>query len=85
MVSIGDTTGSVYAIGNKADLVPNTLTSRFVKIDVLPFDSQRKRMTVLGQCEDGCRTAFMKGASEALQHTPIAWIETPRRIKTSAC
>ncbi|PWM25215.1 MAG: ATPase, partial [Oscillospiraceae bacterium] len=41
-------------------------TSDFDRTGEIPFDSQRKRMTVWGNCADGTRRIYAKGAPELL-------------------
>jgi Ca2+-transporting ATPase len=63
---VGDPTeGALLTVAGKADLRKDREERRTPFINELPFDSERKKMTVLREVE-GRRVAFVKGAPDVL-------------------
>lgn len=64
--AIGDPTGAAFMpLAVKAGLDPADLEERFPEVQALPFDSERKRMTVV-RTHKGHTIGYMKGATEAV-------------------
>lgn len=63
---VGDPTeGALLTAAAKADMFKDTLENEFVFVDEIPFDSERKRMTMI-RSGRGRVTAFVKGAPDVL-------------------
>ncbi len=64
----GDPTeAALIAAARKASVEKDALTSRFTFVEELPFDSERKRMSVIYKDNrEGVREAYVKGAPELL-------------------
>ncbi len=64
---IGDPTdGAMLSAGIKAGADPGRLESEWPKVGELPFDSDRKRHSVIRQTADGRLRAFINGAPDLL-------------------
>ncbi len=66
---LGDPTeGALLVLGAKADLTPRALAARFERLREFPFDSDRKRMSVVCCHVDNPsdRVAFVKGSPEVV-------------------
>jgi Ca2+-transporting ATPase len=64
---VGDPTeGALLAAGLKAGLALADLDAREPRVHELPFDSDRKRMTVIRRDERGAHIALVKGAPDVL-------------------
>ncbi len=62
---LGDPTeGSLLKLAKKLSIDPDALRKEWHLIDEIPFDSIKKRMTVMA--EDGNKMAFSKGAPESI-------------------
>jgi Ca2+-transporting ATPase len=63
----GDPTEGAFVVAAaKAGLHQKELRLENPRVEEIPFSSERKRMTTIHQTTDGKRTAFMKGAPEAI-------------------
>ncbi|HTZ11068.1 MAG TPA: cation-translocating P-type ATPase, partial [Candidatus Margulisiibacteriota bacterium] len=63
---VGDPTeGSLLAVAGKAGITKEKLEEDFSFIDEIPFDAERKKMTVI-RGHEGKRFAFIKGAPDML-------------------
>ncbi|RLE95203.1 MAG: ATPase [Thermoprotei archaeon] len=63
---IGDPTeGSLIVLAAKTGLDKSNLEKKWPRVDEVPFDSERKRMTTI-HLVDGKKEAFMKGAPEVV-------------------
>jgi Ca2+-transporting ATPase len=59
---LGDPTeGALLTMAAKAGITVDTLTSRYPRIALLPFDSRRMRMSSIHRIDDNC-VAYVKGA-----------------------
>jgi Ca2+-transporting ATPase len=64
---VGDPTeGALLTAGSKAGLSPSDLEARQPRVRELPFDSDRKCMTVIRRGERGVHRALVKGATDVL-------------------
>ena len=64
---IGDPTeGALLAAGRKAGIHPENLGKNLPRVAEIPFDSDRKRRTVIRRAEDGRLRAFVNGAPDIL-------------------
>ncbi|MCX5706686.1 MAG: calcium-transporting P-type ATPase, PMR1-type [Candidatus Omnitrophica bacterium] len=62
----GDPTeGALLSVAGKASLWKEKLEKKFTFVDEIPFDSQRKKMTII-RSESGKLIAFIKGAPDIL-------------------
>ena len=63
----GDPTeGALLVVGAKAGWYANTLSQKWKRVEEIPFDSERKRMSVMLQSEDGKTVIYTKGAPDVL-------------------
>ncbi len=63
----GDPTeGALVVAAVKAGFHETELKLEHARVEEIPFSSERKRMTTIHEMPDGKRTAFMKGAPEAV-------------------
>ncbi|EGJ51113.1 cation-translocating P-type ATPase [Desulfocurvibacter africanus] len=63
---LGDPTEiALLVAAAKAGLDPDAFRSRFRKLHEIPFESERKRMSVIIE-EDGLKTAYVKGAPDSI-------------------
>lgn len=72
----GDPTeGALLVAGAKAGWYADSLSEKWQRVDELPFDSERKRMSVLFKGENGKRLVYAKGAPDVLLKvcTHILW------------
>lgn len=64
---IGDPTeGALLTAGLKIGMDTSSLEKRFTKVTELPFDSERKRMTVIRRSQGGALQSLTKGAPDIL-------------------
>ncbi|OGV62637.1 MAG: hypothetical protein A3K19_08640 [Lentisphaerae bacterium RIFOXYB12_FULL_65_16] len=71
---VGDPTeGSLLTCAAKAGLQKTALENTHAAIEELPFDSDRKKMTIIRRSADGKTVAYVKGAPDLLLHD-CAWI-----------
>jgi P-type Ca2+ transporter type 2C len=64
---VGDPTeGALVTLAAKAERSPETLTSSNIFVTELPFDSDRKRMTIVTRDERGREMAHVKGSVDVL-------------------
>jgi Ca2+-transporting ATPase len=64
---IGDPTeGALLAVGGKGGLWREGLEKQYAFVEELPFDSNRKRMSMIWQGADGTITAAVKGAPDVV-------------------
>jgi P-type Ca2+ transporter type 2C len=64
---IGDPTeGALLTLANKGELAPSSLHEGNTRLNELPFDSDRKRMTVVARDAQGRVVAHVKGSVDAL-------------------
>ena len=75
MIEGDPTEGALLVAGAKAGWYANTLLQNWTRIDEIPFDSERKRMSVLLQSKDGQHVIYSKGAPDVLVNhcTHILW------------
>jgi Ca2+-transporting ATPase len=67
LVVDGDPTeGALLVLGLKAGLTQEKLNSKWMRIKEYPFDSERKRMSVVLQSPNGKQVMFTKGAPDLL-------------------
>lgn len=63
----GDPTeGALLVAGAKAGWYAHSLSQKWKRLDEIPFDSERKRMSVLLQADDGKHVIYSKGAPDVL-------------------
>lgn len=63
----GDPTeGALLVAGAKAGWYAHSLSQKWKRLDEIPFDSERKRMSVLLQSDDGKHVIYSKGAPDVL-------------------
>jgi len=63
---VGDPTeGALLTVAGKSGMVKEALEKEFTFVDEIPFDSERKKMTIIRQ-HDGNKIAFVKGAPDEL-------------------
>lgn len=63
----GDPTeGALLVVGAKAGWYANTLSQKWKRVEEIPFDSERKRMSVMLQSEEGKTVIYTKGAPDVL-------------------
>jgi Ca2+-transporting ATPase len=75
---VGDPTeGALLVCAAKAGLLKTRLESEAPFLDEIPFDSERKRMTILRRSDAGV-TAFVKGAPDVLLERCTAVLENGR-------
>jgi Ca2+-transporting ATPase len=64
---IGDPTeGALLAAGQKVGILPQPLDAEAPRVIEIPFDSDRKRRTLVRRMEDGSFRAFVNGAPDML-------------------
>jgi len=64
---VGDPTeGALLTLAHKAGLDPLTLALRYLRLDVVPFESERRYMAVLVHDHEGERRILLKGAPEVV-------------------
>ena len=64
---IGDPTeGALLAAGRKAGIRPESLDKEEPRVAEIPFDSDRKRRTIIRRAQDGSFRAFVNGAPDIL-------------------
>ncbi|MCD6248880.1 MAG: cation-translocating P-type ATPase [candidate division Zixibacteria bacterium] len=64
---IGDPTETaIFSLAQKCGFDKETLQKTFPRIEEIPFDSDRKRMTTFHRWKDGTFISFTKGAMESL-------------------
>lgn len=81
--AIGDPTeGAMLSAGHKAGVTQEVIEQEMPKRREIPFDSDRKRQSVIRRMPDGCHRAFINGAPDLLlQHcTQILTAEGVRPI-----
>ena len=66
MVKGDPTEGAFLVVAVKAGIHQAEMRLENPRFEEIPFSSERKRMTTIHQMADGRRTAFMKGAPEAV-------------------
>ncbi len=66
MVKGDPTEGALVVAAVKAGFREKELRLENLRVEEIPFSSERKRMTTVHQMSDGKRTVFMKGAPEAV-------------------
>jgi Ca2+-transporting ATPase len=78
---IGDPTeGALVTLAAKGGRAPETLSSSNIFVTELPFDSDRKRMTIITRDEHGREMAHVKGSADVL--LPLcARIETDEGVR----
>lgn len=72
----GDPTeGALLVAGAKAGWYADSLSQKWQRVDEIPFDSERKRMSVLLRAADGKNVVYTKGAPDVLlgHCTHILW------------
>jgi Ca2+-transporting ATPase len=81
---VGDPTeGALLVVAAKRGIRQEELAAEMPKLTILPFDSDRKRMTVIRRWEDETR-AFIKGAPEVvLERCAYVRTEDGRRAMTA--
>ncbi|MEW5802770.1 MAG: cation-translocating P-type ATPase [bacterium] len=79
---IGDPTeGALLSAAAKAGLLKDHLEEKFPLVEEIPFDSDRKKMTIVRKGEDGRCIAFVKGAPDVLLDNCRA-MENGGQVKT---
>lgn len=74
-ITIGDPTeGALLAAGAKLGLQRDAIEARMPRQGVIPFDSERKRMTVLRPRAEGGFSALVKGAPDLLLERATHWL-----------
>ncbi len=63
---------ALVRVAAQAGLVKDDLEQDFARIDEIPFDSQRKRMTTLHRVADGQLVSYTKGAMESVLDRSIS-------------
>jgi len=64
---VGDPTeGALLALGAKGGVWREQLEKSFYRVEEFPFDSDRKRMTVVYRDENGAKEALVKGAPDVM-------------------
>lgn len=77
----GDPTeGALVVLAVKAGLNVRGLRLENVRIEEIPFSSERKRMTTIHAMTDGTKMAFMKGAPEVVMEKCSYWMYESKHI-----
>lgn len=64
---VGDPTeGALLVLGAKGGIWRETLENEITRVEEIPFDSDRKRMTVIYKDEQGNKEAYVKGAPNVI-------------------
>jgi len=64
---VGDPTeGALLTLAHKAGLSPDSLDLRYLRLDAVPFESERRYMAVLVHDHEGQRRILLKGAPEVV-------------------
>ncbi|MCE5259833.1 MAG: cation-translocating P-type ATPase [Chloroflexi bacterium] len=66
MMTGDPTEGALVVMGSKAGYWKDALERTIPRIDEVPFDSKRKRMTTIHRLQDGSIEAFVKGAPDLM-------------------
>ena len=79
-IVVGDTTeGALLVAAAKANITRQAIETEMPRLATLPFDSERKRMTIIRKQEEQ-PWAFVKGAPEVIL-SRCTWIRTEQGVK----
>ncbi len=77
---VGDPTeGAILTAAAKLDLWKERLEQEFAFVEEIPFDSERKKMTIVRRAEDNKLIAFVKGAPDILLNDCVGIEEKGQR------